>query len=646
MYPITLPRIAGCHRTGSSVSLEIVADAPARGAGLNQVIGLSIAAVVITVVMLWAGYAHRTHRIKWLNRIAERCGRMFKRPPWAAPSLARYVSATIGLFFGFIWDVAWHFGNGRDAGPLNNPAHYFIVDGLFGIFFAGVLAIVVPFDKPGPAAVRITRNWYAPVGGVLLAGCGLYALAGFPLDDLWHRIFGQDVTLWGPTHLMMIGGGCFSMFAVLLLDYEARRTMPEDAPPDGPALKFMRYFAFGVLLVALSLYQVEYDFGVEQFRLVLQPMMIAAAAALALVAARITLGQGAAIAAALLAAALRGIVAFLVGPVLGAPISWFPLYFGAAVVIEFVGLTPLVKRPMWFGAIAGLGVATGGLLLEWLWINAVYPHPWPATIWGEVRPTVVPVAVLTGLCGALLAMVLTGQRLPRRAIGIGILAITALTIGGAVANGLRTSVPTQDSATITLTDLPSNKGQRMVSADVQINPPTMVSDHPDWVTILAWQGRTQNHRGRVIDRLDRVGPGHYRSAQPIPVLGSWKTMLRIQDGTTMAAVPIYLPADPAIPAPQIPAETTTRNFVPEITIMQRERDQNTPASLFAAGSVMVLALSLTVIAALAWGADRINATETKLIHAPRQPRSPGFRSRRGRDRTVMVERAVGWRGGG
>jgi len=30
------------------VSLEIVADAPARGAGLNQVIGLSIAAVVIT----------------------------------------------------------------------------------------------------------------------------------------------------------------------------------------------------------------------------------------------------------------------------------------------------------------------------------------------------------------------------------------------------------------------------------------------------------------------------------------------------------------------------------------------------------------------------------------------------------------------
>ena len=46
----------------------------------------------------------------------------------------------------------------------------------------------------------------APVGGLLLFGCGAFALAGFPLDDLWHRMFGQDVTLWGPTHLVMING--------------------------------------------------------------------------------------------------------------------------------------------------------------------------------------------------------------------------------------------------------------------------------------------------------------------------------------------------------------------------------------------------------------------------------------------------------
>ena len=50
------------------------------------------------------------------------------------------------------------------------------------------------------------RDWYAPLGGVLIAAAGGFALIGFPLDDVWHRLFGQDVTLWGPTHLMLIGG--------------------------------------------------------------------------------------------------------------------------------------------------------------------------------------------------------------------------------------------------------------------------------------------------------------------------------------------------------------------------------------------------------------------------------------------------------
>ncbi|MGV7852683.1 hypothetical protein PJM29_31420, partial [Mycobacterium kansasii] len=84
----------------------------------------------------------------------------------------------------------------------------------------------------------------------------------------------------------------------------------------------------------------EYDFGVEQFRLVLQPMMIAGAAALGLVVARMTMGRGAAIVAALFAIALRGAVALLVGPILGAPTNWFPLYLGPAVVVELLAFTP------------------------------------------------------------------------------------------------------------------------------------------------------------------------------------------------------------------------------------------------------------------------------------------------------------------
>jgi hypothetical protein len=242
----------------------------------------------------------------------------------------------------------------------------------------------------------------------------------------------------------------------------------------------------------------------------------------------------------------------------------------------------------------------------------VYHYPWPASMWGEALAMAVPVAMLTGVCGALFGMVLSGQRLPGRPIGISVVAATVLVIGGAVANGLHIVVPQQNSATITLTDLPSPAGQRMVSADVQLAPPGMVSDHPDWLTILSWQGRMENDRGLVIDRLDRVGPGHYRSTQPVPVWGSWKTLLRVQDGYTLTAVPIYEPADDAIPAPEVPAlATSDRPFVLEVTILQRERDQNAPVWLFTAGSIVVLILTLMVIAALTWGAGRINKPVTE-----------------------------------
>jgi hypothetical protein len=324
------------------------------------------------------------------------------------------------------------------------------------------------------------------------------------------------------------------------------------------------------------------------------------------------MGRGGAIISALFAIGLRGVVALLVGPVLGAPINWFPLYLGPALVVELVALTPLLKRPIAFGAVSGLAVGTVGLWLESLWISAVYHYPWPVNMWGEALAMAVPVAVLAGMCGAMFGMVLTGQRLPRRLVGISVVVATVLVVGGAVANGLHIVVPQQAKAAVTLTELPSPPGQRMVSADVQLTPSNVVGPQPDWMAILSWQGGMVNQRGLVIDRLDKVGPGHYRSTQPVPVWGSWKTLLRIQDGYTMTGVPIYEPADDAIPAPEVPAlSSIDRPFVQEVTILQRERDQSAPAWLFTAGSIVVLILSLMVIAGLTWGAGRINNAQSE-----------------------------------
>src|SRR5690606_2346668 len=138
------------------------------------------------------------------------------------------------------------------------------------------------------------------------------------------------------------------------------------------------------------------------------------------------------------------------------------------------------------------------LWLESLWIGAVYPYPWPTSIWPEALAMSVPVAVLTGGCGAMVGMVLTGRRLPGRAVGIGRVALTVLAIGGAAANGLRYDTPQNATASVTLTEAPAVDGQRFVTADVRFNPPDVIGDNPNWVSVLGWQGGLPNERGQFV----------------------------------------------------------------------------------------------------------------------------------------------------
>ncbi|MFI2332571.1 hypothetical protein ACH474_04185 [Nocardia rhamnosiphila] len=569
------------------------------------------AAGVIALALLWVGYLHRNRRITWLQRLADRLGRAFNRPGWVALPLAMFLATILTALLGFIWDVSLHIGNGRDEGPLANPAHYFILAGLFFLFTAGMAAIVLPLDqKPGPAAVRITRTWYAPVGGILLAGAGLYALIGFPLDDVWHRIFGQDVTLWGPTHLMLIGGAGFSLIGVLLLEYEGRHNRPEPGERETRRMWLLRAFAFGGLLIGLSVFQVEYDFGVEQFRLVLQPMLIVAAATIALVAARPVLGPGGTLVVVGFAAAVRAVVAVLVGgPIIDAPRNVFPLYLGVAVVVELLALLPLVRRRIVWGAVCGLVAATLGLWLESLWVGAMFVNPWPAAMWPELLAMAVPTGIAGGVVGAMLAIVLLGEPLPRPAVRRTLVVAAVAVVAAATTNGLMIEVPEGARAAVELRDAPE-QGGRMVYADIRITPADLVGTDPEWVEILSWQGGVGSDspgRGLVVDQLRRAGAGHYVSTKPVPVHGSWKTLLRVQDGRTLTALPIFMAADPGIGAAEIPAlDSFTRPFVSEITVLQRERSFDHPAWLFAVASLVVLGCSLALVAALSWGAARIN----------------------------------------
>ncbi len=600
------------------------------GAALDQVAIMTGSAGLIALALLWVGYLHRTRRITWLGAAAGRIGAVFNRPGWVALPIVLFLATILTALLGFIWDVSLHVGNGRDEGPLANPAHYFILAGLFFLFTAGMLAIVLPLDeKPGAAAVRITRTWYAPVGGVLIAGAGLYALIGFPLDDIWHRMFGQDVTLWGPTHLMLIGGAGLSLVGVLLLEFEGGRNRPDPDRADGRLIWTLRAFAFGGLIIGLSVFQVEFDFGVEQFRLVLQPMLIVAAATITLVAARATLGAFSTFVVVGFAAVVRGVVAFLVGgPIIDAPRNVFPLYLGAAVVVELVALLPLARKPLWGGAVAGFAVATVGVWLESLWVEAVFVDPWPAAMWPELLAMSVPTGIAGGVVGALLGTVLRGEPLPRPPVRRAIMVAAVLIVAAATTNGLLLRVPDQASATVTLRDAEPVDGGRMVTADVRLDPADLVGSDPEWVQILAWQGGAGSDspgRGLVVDQLRRIGDGHYVSTEPVPAHGTWKTVLRLQNGRVLTALPIFMPYDAGIGAAEVAAPPEfTRPFVAEITVLQRERSFDHPAWLFGAASLVVLLCSLILIGALSWGAARINDRYTATVRtAPTAPVTAG-----------------------
>src|SRR5918994_2656487 len=608
-------------------SLFAQAEPSAGGAAIGQVVlatGLVTAILGGLALLVWR---HRAGRQTALGRAAALAERASGLPAWAAlPSAVSAVSLLLALF-GMYWDISLHIVDGRDAGPLANPAHYPILFGLIGVFVAGWLAVALPSrdQRPGPAPIRLAPDWYAPVGGVLIAVCGAFALAGFPLDDVWHRLFGQDVTLWGPTHLMMLGGAAMTLIgqAVLLREgmWERRRRRGESST--APLVTMARRVALMAgLLLGLSIFQAEFDFGVPQYRMVFQPMLIALAAGFALVAARIWIGRGGALAAALIFLAVRGTIALLVGPVLGETTPVLPLYVGEAICVELVALALGRERPIALGAAGGALAGTAGFASEWAWSHAVMPLSWTGGLLPEGLVFAAVAGIAGGFLGGLLGAGLRGA-LQRPLVARGALAASFVALGALTAIGLSTGVPRDAQATVTLTETRATP-QREAGIEGPITPSAPAQQR-------AWGHRNPRQGGGlVVSELERVSPDTWRSTEPVPVHGEWKASLRIQDGSDLVALPIYMPADPAIPAREVPArETFTREFVADRELLQREVKDDVPGWLWTTASGAVMALYLVFLVTLAWGVGRVARRGPRPPTAPdAEPRTEGAALRR------------------
>jgi hypothetical protein len=569
---------------------------PAGGAATGEVMIATGGALVVTVALLALVMPHRAGRDGMLARVAAYSERVTGLPGWyALPSTivgASLLTALIGMY----WDISLHIDDGRDAGPLANPAHYLILIGLFGVMFAGMVAVCLPRERPSDVSVRIAPGWYAPLGGVVMVGCAAFSLTGFPLDDVWHRLFGQDVTLWGPTHLMLIGGASLATIAswALYVEATARRGA---AANHRPSLAMLRQSAMaGGLLVGLSTFQAEFDFGVPQFRLLFAPVLLMFAAGVGLVAARVALGRGGALVAVASYIAIRGLVTLLVGPVFGETTPHMPLYIVEGIAVELVALRVSPRRPLVFGAWAGAAIGTFGLAAEWGWSHVWMPVEWPASLLPEAAILGFVTAVASGVLGGALGRAFsvrperaTGRVRSRQRLAV---ALAGVTVIGALAYALPVSQGDPVVASVTL-DQTKPPPDRHVVATVKLDPPD-AADGAEWFDVTSWQGG-----GSALVKLEKVGPGTYRSVEPIPVDGSWKSILRLHRGSSIQGMPIFMPADRAIPAPEVAAPASfERAFVLDKKNLQREQKQGVSGSLTLIAYLAVLAIATGLIAVL------------------------------------------------
>ena len=157
-----------------------------------------------------------------------------------------------------------------------------------------------------------------------------------------------------------------------------------------------------------------------------------------------------------------------------------------------------------------------------------------------------------------------------------------------------------------------------MNAEVTVRPAD-VADDAEWLNITAWQGD-----GLVVDRLERVGPGRYRTTEPIPVHGNWKALIRLHSGNSLMVAPLFLPEDTAIPAKEVPARARfERTFVADHIVLQREQKSTAPALTGIAYGV-VIAIALSLLALLAWGLHRLGTPPGE-----RRPSSEPAAARRG-----------------
>src|SRR5213076_3177753 len=168
---------------------------------------------------------------------------------WRRAVLWALLGAKVVASWGVQWDIQWHTLIGRDSFWIApHLMTYAGVAVMVGLSF-GVLAWTTLRPSPGAAdVVRVlgltgTRGFHLAAWGIALT------VLAAPIDDLWHRLFGLDVTLWSPPHLLGLAGAAVNSLGCLVL---AREVYPARARQGLTATVIAAAMFYGTLRIATS----------------------------------------------------------------------------------------------------------------------------------------------------------------------------------------------------------------------------------------------------------------------------------------------------------------------------------------------------------------------------------------------------------
>ena len=334
-------------------------------------------------------------------------------------ALAAHIGAWL-LLLGAIstyWDIATHIDVGRER--FLTPAHIGIYSSVLISAVAIALSGLADHFRGGDSFFAALRHPFKHLRpGIGIAGAGmLTTLVAAPLDNAWHEIYGIDVTIWSPPHLLAIFG-----IAAATLGQAALVS-----PAVGGRDRFVYPVLLAAFLTTLLVTTGEFEFNAPQYRIAYHPIILAAASALVFTMAAGRRWRATNVSLWFQVVRVASVLFLLA---MGRSLTFVPVLVPAALIADV--LSRAGRRR---GALMGVAVAAVSVTSNWVALELLPGLQWPADDLLLGAPLALAVGAAAGAVGARLGDRLDGvgstrslRRHARRAAVVAPLLVTLLLV--------------------------------------------------------------------------------------------------------------------------------------------------------------------------------------------------------------------------